>query len=81
MFKNKWANGLIEYGNAKFGQISFTQRLGELLKDQNIYVFSVHPGAVKTDIMDVFSGIIKFLWKFIVIQFYSKVRIMITIWD
>lgn len=73
LFSNVWLRGLVEYGNAKFGLMVFTHRLAEILKSEKIYVFSVHPGSVQTDLMDLFTGIFRFLWT-IFVKLYAKVR-------
>lgn len=73
IFSKPWLNALVEYGNAKFGMILFTYRLAELLRDEKIYVYSVHPGAVRTDLMDQFSGVIGLVWT-IGVNIYTKVN-------
>lgn len=73
LFSNVWLRGLVEYGNAKLGLMVFTHRLAELLKNENVYVYSVHPGSVQTDLVYIFSGIISFFWA-IGLKLYAKVN-------
>lgn len=42
----------IAYSQAKLAQILFSNHLNELLKNDNVKVYSVHPGIVNTDIFD-----------------------------
>lgn len=73
LFPHAWLNALVEYGNAKFGMILFTHRLAEVLRNEKIYTYSVHPGAVRTDLMDQFSGLFGLVWR-IGVKMYTKVN-------
>lgn len=47
---NSYKSHVNAYSNSKLGNILFTQVLAEKLKDFNVSVFSLHPGAIYTDI-------------------------------
>ncbi|CAH1992803.1 unnamed protein product [Acanthoscelides obtectus] len=44
------------YNNSKLCNIFFTIKLAQLLKDDQVYVFSLHPGTIKTNIFRVIRG-------------------------
>ncbi|CAG9836351.1 unnamed protein product [Diabrotica balteata] len=46
----------ISYGNTKLANILFTIKLAEILKNSNVTVYSLHPGAVQTDIFRRIKG-------------------------
>lgn len=53
---NKHTGEHSDYGNAKVCNILFTRELAERLKGSNVTTYSVHPGAVETDIFQRMSG-------------------------
>ncbi|XP_050304975.1 retinol dehydrogenase 11-like [Anthonomus grandis grandis] len=62
---NQYAGRYTTYSNSKLGNILFTVKLAEKLKGSGISVFSLHPGAIKTDIFRRVSGFRKALLKFV----------------
>lgn len=51
------------YANAKLFNILFTKSLAEKFSDKRIYAYSLHPGVVKTNFGNEFSGVFKWLIK------------------
>jgi NAD(P)-dependent dehydrogenase (short-subunit alcohol dehydrogenase family) len=51
------------YANAKLFNILFTKSLAEKFQDKRIYAFSLHPGVVKTNFGNEFSGFLKWMIK------------------
>lgn len=48
---NNYDNDNLVYCDTKLCNILFTQKLAKLLQDENVSVFSVHPGPVDTPII------------------------------
>ncbi len=51
------------YANAKLFNILFTKSLAEKFSDKGIYAYSLHPGVVKTNFGNEFSGFFKWMIK------------------
>ncbi len=51
------------YANAKLFNILFTKSLAERCSEKRIYAYSLHPGVVKTNFGNEFSGVFKWLIK------------------
>ncbi|VEN55749.1 unnamed protein product [Callosobruchus maculatus] len=52
----KYQGTYYTYNNSKLCIILFTIKLAQLLEDDQVYVFSLHPGVIKTDIFRVMRG-------------------------
>nr|CAI5826494.1 unnamed protein product [Callosobruchus analis] len=52
----KYQGAYYTYNNSKLCNILFTIKLAQLLKDDRVYVFSLHPGVIRTDIFRPMRG-------------------------
>ncbi|MCB4435713.1 SDR family NAD(P)-dependent oxidoreductase [Alteromonas sp. McT4-15] len=54
----------LAYNRSKLAQVQLTKMLKEKLKDDNVTVTSVNPGAIDTNIYEPISGFMRFMLKF-----------------
>ncbi|KAG5860642.1 hypothetical protein JTB14_032885, partial [Gonioctena quinquepunctata] len=68
---NKSNGPYLNYCNSKLGNILFTMKLSTLLRRSNINVFSIHPGAINTQIFNSLRGTLRILLEYF-LKFYFK---------
>ncbi|CAH1154862.1 unnamed protein product [Phaedon cochleariae] len=62
---NKYPGKIKNYNNSKLGNILFTMKLAELLKNSDVSLFSVHPGVIDTNIFRKIQGFRKIILDFV----------------
>ncbi|XP_023026093.2 retinol dehydrogenase 11 isoform X1 [Leptinotarsa decemlineata] len=62
---NSYTGLVMSYSNSKLGNIFFTMRLAQLLANSNLSVFSLHPGAINSELFRKIPRFLRLIGKFI----------------